>query len=109
MNIGRNAADLSGPVGGRVSLEESRDIDLDSEGGSIEEGREDFDEEANDEAGSVAGEEDERDELDVMNSVAEVMIKDTKAFLPDHDQYITHQARMKKENPSIVPNFSPGD
>ena len=49
----------------------------------------------------------ERDELDVMEELAESVQKKDRSFLPGHPQSRTHQAHLKKEDPFIVPNFLP--
>jgi hypothetical protein len=53
-------------------------------------------------------EEAELDELDIMDEVAEsVPKKKDYSLQPNHPQHQTHQVRMKKEDPSVVPNFLP--
>jgi hypothetical protein len=56
-----------------------------------------------------AGEDDEEenDELDVMDELAEHVPKTDHSFQPHHPQHNTHKAHMRKEDPSIVPNFLP--
>jgi hypothetical protein len=49
----------------------------------------------------------ECDELDVMDELAEYVSKKDKSFQPGHPQCNTHNAHMKKEDPSVVPNFLP--
>jgi hypothetical protein len=53
-------------------------------------------------------EEAELDELDIMDEVAEsVPKKKDYSLQPNHPQHQTHQVRMQKEDPSVVPNFLP--
>lgn len=49
----------------------------------------------------------DEDELDVMDEPSETVPKEDRSFQAGHPQIITHQARMKDENPFIVPNFLP--
>src|SRR6202042_1225113 len=59
------------------------------------------------EEGDVDESDDSRDELDVMEELAESVQKKDRSFLPGHPQSRTHQAHLKKEDPFIVPNFLP--
>ena len=49
----------------------------------------------------------DRDELDVMEELAEHIPKKDYSFGPCHSQYHTHKAHMQKEDPLVVPNFLP--
>jgi hypothetical protein len=49
----------------------------------------------------------DEDELDVMDEPSETVSKEDRSFQAGHPQSRTHQARMKHENPLIVPNFLP--
>ncbi|KIM79447.1 hypothetical protein PILCRDRAFT_74363, partial [Piloderma croceum F 1598] len=51
--------------------------------------------------------EEEDDELDVMDELAENVAKPDHSLLPGHPQHNTHKAHMRKEDPSVVPNFLP--
>jgi len=68
------------------------------------------------EIGSPMGDEDknkdeecgsDRDELDVMEELAEDIPKNDCSFKPCHSQYHTHKAHMQKRDPLVVPNFLP--
>jgi hypothetical protein len=47
------------------------------------------------------------DELDVMDEIAECVLKKDYSFRQGHPQLQTHQARMQGENPCVAPNFLP--
>ena len=49
----------------------------------------------------------DEDELNVMDELAEAIPKFDRSFQSGHPQCRTHQARMKRENPLVVPNFTP--
>jgi hypothetical protein len=52
-------------------------------------------------------EDDEADELDVMSEKAENTSKTDHSFCRGHPQARTHEARMSKEDPLVVPTFLP--
>jgi len=62
----------------------------------------DFDEKAVDDE-----EEQELDELDVISGPTEQEHKTDYSFQQMHPQHQTHQARVQKDDPTIVPNFIP--
>src|ERR1700683_3908686 len=61
----------------------------------------------NDNRDDGEGENSEYDELDVMAELAEHVPKNNYSFRHGHPQLQTHRARMRDEDPAVVPNFLP--
>ena len=61
----------------------------------------------NDNSDDGEGENSEYNELDVMAELAEHVPKNNYSFRHGHPQLQTHRARMRDEDPAVVPNFLP--